>query len=409
LAQVAQASHARADFRWLSRYSDWMRTADFQYELPPGLIAQAPALERDRSRLFVVHRASGRFEHRHFRDVLEYLGAGDVLVLNDSRVIPARLWGRKPSHTGRIEVLLVEACARNDWWALLRPGKRVRVGTLLEFHPRGTWLEGGSDSRGGCPASRAAGAVATAVTATVTAKSPEGRYRLQFAGVPDLADALDALGEVPLPPYLDRATAPAPEDRERYQTVYARPAGSVAAPTAGLHFTEALLAALRTRGVQVCFVKMHVGLATFAPVKAEEVADHVMHKERFVLPADTAAVLRQAKGEGRRVIAVGTTSLRVLESAALAGVEGGQGGAGRNSLAAAGGDTRLFVYPPFQFRVVDGLLTNFHLPGSTLLMLVAAFAAPGTDRGRELVLAAYAEAIRERYRFYSYGDAMLLL
>ncbi len=356
-----------------------MRTSDFHYDLPPELIAQEPAPRRDAARLLVLHRAEDRIEHRHFPDLLEYLRPGDVLVLNDSRVIPARLRGFKPASGGEIEVLLCEAVSADTWWVLLRPGKRVRPGTRLAFRP----------VRPG---------IATALTATIETKNAEGLYRLRFAGAP-LQEVLEDFGEVPLPPYIARPGAPRPEDRERYQTVYARAPGSVAAPTAGLHFTPVLLDRIRALGVEVRQVTLHVGLGTFAPVKAARVEDHVMHEEWFELPEPTAAAVNTARAEGRRVLAVGTTSVRVLESAAT---EAGTVTPGCHR-------TRLFVYPPYRFRVVDALITNFHLPGSTLLMLVSAFAAPGEARGRELILRAYAEAVRARYRFYSYGDAMLLL
>lgn len=357
-----------------------MRTADFHYELPPELIAQEPAPRRDAARLLVLHRAEGRLEHRRFPDLLEYLRPGDVLVLNDSRVIPARLRGFKPASGGEVEVLLCEETAPNEWWVMLRPGKRVRPGTRLEFRA----------ARPG---------VATRLAATVRAKNAEGLYRLAFEGA-EVRAALDDFGEVPLPPYIARNGVPRPEDRERYQTVYARPPGSVAAPTAGLHFTPELLDQVRARGVAVRFVTLHVGLGTFAPVKVARLEDHVMHEEVFELPEATAAAVNAARAEGRRVVAVGTTSVRVLESAAAAG---------SGTVVPGRGRTRLFIYPPYRFRAVDALLTNFHLPESTLLMLVSAFAAPGETRGRELLLRAYAEAVRERYRFYSYGDAMLLL
>lgn len=355
-----------------------MRIEDFDYELPPERIAQHPAERRDASRLMAIRRDGWRIAHRCFPDFAEYLSPGDLLVLNNSRVIPARLRGRKLPEGGQIEILLSEPVARNDWWVLLRPGKRVRPGTRLEFR-RGHAV----------------------IAAGVTGKNEEGHCRLRFEGGSDVLDLLDELGEVPLPPYLERMGAPSTEDRERYQTVFAQPPGSVAAPTAGLHFTTAFLDALRERGVVVCFVTLHVGPGTFAPVKADRVEDHVMHAEVGELSAETAACIRAARAAGRRVVAVGTTSLRVLESAARAGA-----GA---PLTAWSGHTRLFVHPPAEFAVVDALLTNFHLPRSTLLMLVSAFAAPGRTEGRERMLAAYAEAVREGYRFFSYGDAMLIL
>jgi S-adenosylmethionine:tRNA ribosyltransferase-isomerase len=356
-----------------------MRTADFHYDLPPELIAQDPTSERDQSRLLILHRASRRTEHRRFTELLDFFQDGDVLVMNDSRVIPARLRGANPRTGGQFEILLLEENATNDWWAMLRPGKRARIGTEI--------FMSGTD-----PNTRD-------ITATVLATNADGHRRLRFRGTPDISAVLDMLGEVPLPPYIRRSAAPGAFDRERYQTVYAHTAGSVAAPTAGLHFTEALLERIRARGVQTCFVTLHVGLGTFAPVKSETLAAHKMHEERYELGAATAGVIAVAKREKRRVIAVGTTSVRVLET--VAAREGG--------ITAGRGRTDIFIYPPYGFRVVDALLTNFHLPCSTLLMLVSAFADPGGVRGRDLILSAYAGAVRERYRFFSYGDAMLIL
>jgi S-adenosylmethionine:tRNA ribosyltransferase-isomerase len=359
-----------------------MRTADFDFELPPELIAQTPATQRDQSRLLVLHRFSGQIEHRHFHELPKYLRAGDVLVLNNSRVIPARLRGTNARSGGQFEVLLVEEMAVNDWWVMLRPGKRARVGTRIVFR----------DTEGRT----------TTVQATVVDTNEEGHRRLRFAGGMDVAGMLEKLGEMPLPPYINRSDAShVEEDRRRYQTVFAQSPGSVAAPTAGLHFTESLLDEIRARGVQVCFVTLHVGLGTFAPVKAETPSAHIMHEERFELGREAAGVINAAKGEGRRVIAVGTTSLRVLESVARESAP--------NAIGAGAGRTRIFIHPPFDFKITDAMLTNFHLPRSTLLMLASAFAAPNQTRGRDLILSAYAAAIRERYRFFSYGDAMLLL
>jgi S-adenosylmethionine:tRNA ribosyltransferase-isomerase len=356
-----------------------VRTADFNFDLPPELIAQRPAAQRDESRLLVVHRKDGSLDHRQFRDLPGYFRAGDVLVLNNSRVIPARLHGANARTGGQFEMLLLEENARNDWWAMLRPGKRARPGTQIVCQtPDGT---------------------ATSIRATVVEMNDAGHRRLSFSGSPDIRNELDQLGEVPLPPYIRRPGLSA-EDRERYQTVYARDAGSVAAPTAGLHFTTEMLSQIQTPGVKICFVTLHIGPGTFQPVKTETLAAHKMHEERFELGEETARIVNEAKSAGRRVIAVGTTAVRVLESVA-----------GQNSgkLVKTSGKTGIFIHPPFSFRIVDALLTNFHLPGSTLLMLVSAFAAPGETRGREMALCAYAEAIRKRYRFFSYGDAMLLL
>ena len=358
-----------------------MQTADFDFALPPELIAQTPAARRDESRLLVLDRASKKIAHQKFRNVLDFFRAGDVLVLNNSRVVPARLRGLNMQTGGKFELLLLEENSANDWWAMMRPGKRAHVGTkIILCDPHGQ---------------------PTQIQTTVLDTNDEGHRRLQFSGVENIFQQLDALGEIPLPPYITREnTAHEQEDRERYQTVYSQPLGSVAAPTAGLHFTETLLDELRSRGVQVCFVTLHVGLGTFAPVKADTLAEHKMHEERFELSAATAQLVNAAKRENRRVIAVGTTSVRVLESAAAQCEDGLKPGTGR---------TRIFIFPPYHFKIVDALLTNFHLPCSTLLMLVSAFAAPNETRGREIVLSAYAEAIRERYRFFSYGDAMLIL
>jgi S-adenosylmethionine:tRNA ribosyltransferase-isomerase len=370
-----------------------MRTADFSFDLPPELIAQAPAAVRDESRLLVLNRASGEIQHQRYASLLGYLSPGDVLVLNNSRVIPARLRGANAQSGGEFEILLLEEHKLNEWWVMLRPGKRARIGTRIMLQ-----------NVAGKP---------SAVGATVVATNEAGHRRLQFFGAPDIAGMLGELGEVPLPPYIKRAErATSQADRQRYQTVFAEAPGSVAAPTAGLHFTPSLLDRVRARGVKICFVTLHVGLATFAPVKAEMIADHKMHEERFELSAEAAAAINEAKTSGKRVFAVGTTTVRVLESLAVAqGAKAEQliPPAGTSQVLPAMGRTRIFIYPPYRFRMVDALLTNFHLPHSTLLMLVSAFAAPGETRGRELVLAAYAAAVRERYRFYSYGDAMLLL
>lgn len=374
-----------------------MLTSDFDYELPDELIAQRPAQKRDASRLLVLHRYDVRIEHRAFRDLLDYLRPGDVLVLNNSKVIAARLHAVNPKTGGNFEILLLEENATNDWWAMMRPAKRARVGTEL------TLLNTRGERAG--------------VTAVVVDTNAEGHRRLRFeraasragdsqraAGLQaaeafNLIEQLDSLGELPLPPYIKRDEL-TPEDQQRYQTVYAAQHGSVAAPTAGLHFTEQLLDEIRAKGVHVCYVTLHVGLGTFAPVKADRVEEHTMHWERFHVSAEVADAVNAAKNEGRRVIAVGTTSVRVLES--VARENNGKLGSGSNR-------TNIFIYPPFQFRIVDALITNFHLPRSTLVMLVSAFAAPGEKSGREKILAGYREAVRERYRFFSYGDAMLLL
>lgn len=358
-----------------------MRTADFDFDLPPELIAQHPAPKRDASRLLVLHRDANRIEHRSFPDLLEFLRAGDLLVLNDSRVIPARLRGANARTGGKFEFLLLAENAPNNWWAMARPGKSARVGTQIIF----------CDTDG----------KPTEIRAAVSAINDEGHRRLHFSGTPDIRVALDRIGEVPLPPYITRANAgEMADDKERYQTVFAKADGSVAAPTAGLHFTPELLGKIRAFGVEICFVTLHVGPGTFAPVKTESLAAHKMHEERFEITEATAHAVNEAKIAGRRVIAVGTTAVRTLETVALRN---------RGKMQKTIENTGIFVYPPFQFQIVDALLTNFHLPHSTLLMLVSAFAAPGDIRGRKMILSAYAEAVRERYRFFSYGDAMLIL
>ena len=356
-----------------------MRTSDFEFELPPELIAQHPAARRDESRLLVLRRDTGQIYHGRFPDLLEYLRAGDVLVLNNSKVIPARLRGVNPSSGGKFELLLLEENSVNDWWAMVKPGKRARIGTAIELQERNGKASG--------------------IVSTVLDKNAEGHVRVKFSGAPDIHQELDRIGEIPLPPYIERSAQA--EDSQRYQTVYAKTSGSVAAPTAGLHFTPELLDRIQAVGVRVCYVTLHVGLGTFAPVKADRLEDHVMHSERYEIPADTATAINEARrsSAASRIIAVGTTSVRVLESAARNGIP----------LKPTVGTTNIFLYPPCEYRIVDALLTNFHLPRSTLLMLISAFAAPGETQGRDLILNAYREAVRERYRFFSYGDAMLIL
>ncbi|HLT57740.1 MAG TPA: tRNA preQ1(34) S-adenosylmethionine ribosyltransferase-isomerase QueA [Limnochordales bacterium] len=341
-----------------------MLVSDFDYDLPPALIAQQPVEPRDAARLLVVHRDSGKLEHRVFRDLPAYLRAGDVLVLNDTRVLPARLLGAKETTGGRVEVLLLRRHGPDTWEALVRPGRRVPVGTRIVF---------------------AGGRLA----AVVLDRTAAGGRLLRFEPADDLDARLAELGQVPLPPYIREPLA----DPERYQTVYAREAGSAAAPTAGLHFTPALLERLRAQGVLLVHLTLHVGLGTFRPVQVERVQDHRMHAEFYAVPAETAAAVNEAKEEGRRVVAVGTTAARTLE--AVADDEG--------RVEAGEGWTDLFIYPGYRWKVVDALVTNFHLPRSTLLMLVSAFL------GRERTLAAYQEAVERGYRFFSFGDAMLIL
>ena len=358
-----------------------MLTGEFDYPLPPELIAQHPTPERTGSRLLVLDRETGRLNHHLFPDLHEFLRPGDLLVLNDSRVIPARLRAQKTDTGGSIELLLLEQTAPMDWWVLLRPGKRVRPGTRLAIlAPDGSL---------------------TGLQAEVLEKNEEGQCRLRFSGTEDFDAALERWGEIPLPPYMHRdAAGLCSDDRERYQTVLAREKGSVAAPTAGLHFTTDFLQSLARRGIDHCCVTLHVGYGTFAPVKALAIDEHVMHEERYHLSESTCVAVNRARAEGRRIVAVGTTSVRVLETV---------GRANGGHLVPGNGRTRIFIYPPQSISMVDVLLTNFHLPCSTLLMLVSAFAAPGRHpQGRNLVLNAYAAAIEQRYRFFSYGDAMLV-
>jgi S-adenosylmethionine:tRNA ribosyltransferase-isomerase len=315
---------------------------------------------------------------------MEYFRAGDVLVLNNSRVIPARLRGVNSHNGGQFEILLLEEVSQNDWWVMLRPGKRARVGTQIRICNRREMTD---------------------ISAAVVETNEEGHRRIRFECSENILKVLDTLGEVPLPPYIGRSNAKEMEsDRARYQTVFAESPGSVAAPTAGLHFTESFLDEIRAQSVQVCFVTLHVGLGTFAPVKAENVSAHKMHEERFEISESTTQIVNDAKRDGRRIIAVGTTTLRVLESIATFDSES----ASVPRVKAGAGRTGIFIYPPYDFKIVDALLTNFHLPRSTLLMLVSAFAAPKETRGRDVILSAYAQAIIERYRFFSYGDAMFI-
>jgi S-adenosylmethionine:tRNA ribosyltransferase-isomerase len=350
-----------------------VKTAEFDYKLPPELIAQVPVEPRDASRLLVVDRRSGEIAHRHFFDLPDTLRRGDLLVHNESRVIPARLFARKPTG-GRVEILLLRQRA-DDVWEALVGGKRVRPGLRL------TLLNGPEGQ-------------STTALAEVVEEGERGMRVLTFDR--PVLPLAEQVGVTPLPPYVHTPL----QDVGRYQTVYARTPGSAAAPTAGLHFTPELLQQLREVGVGSAFVTLHIGLDTFRPVSEEHIEDHRMHTEYCSLPPEVAEQVNQAKQEGRRVIAVGTTSVRVLETAATRTQSPKPKTQAVQSFA---GPTDLFIYPGYEFRVVDALVTNFHLPRSTLLMLVAAFA------GQELLARAYAEAIRERYRFYSFGDGMLVL
>lgn len=340
---------------------------DFDYDLPPELIAQEPATERARSRLLVVNRQSRKFDHCMFSEVVDLLPRDCLLVLNDTRVFPARVRGHKESG-GRMEFLLLRRWPgpEETWEVMCKGAQGVKRGARVTFAPElsGTWISAPHDGRG----------------------------VIQFSVKGDFFTLLERIGEIPLPPYIKRSPGIRREDAERYQTVYAQHAGAVAAPTAGLHFTPELLTAIQQRGVEVAFLTLHVGAGTFQPVRTEHIKDHQMEEEEYEINDDVVRRVNLAKGKGRKIIAVGTTSTRALESAWAAGQI--RSGKHRSSL---------FIYPGFSFNVIDGLITNFHLPRSTLLMLVSALA------GRELIVQAYQEAIAQRYRFYSYGDAMLIL
>lgn len=340
-----------------------MQVAEFDYHLPEQLIAQTPCERRDASRLLVLERRTGALAHRCFYELGEYLRPGDVLVFNDTKVIPARLIGTKAQTGGKVEVFLLRRKTGDDWEALVKPGKKARPGTVIAF--------------------------GESLRCEVLASTDFGGRIVRFSYEGIFEEILDRLGQTPLPPYIKESLA----DKERYQTVYARQRGSAAAPTAGLHFTQELLAHLKASGVELGFLTLHVGLGTFRPVQVKEIESHAMHSEYYEVPPETAALVNAAKAEGRRVVAVGTTAIRTLESAARE----------RGCIAAVRGWTDIFIYPGYEFKIVDAMVTNFHLPKSTLLMLISAFA------GREKVLAAYEAAIAERYRFFSFGDAMLIV
>ncbi len=353
-----------------------METAALAYDLPQELIAQEAAEPRDSSRLLVIHRETGILEHRIFRDIGDYLRPGDLLVANESRVIPARLFGRKEPSGGQVEILLLRDLGAQRWRALVG-GARTRRGSCIRL------LKAGEP---------------TSLEAEVVEAGARGERTLSFSE--PLAPHLDEIGQMPLPPYIHRTL----DDPERYQTVYSHTPGSAAAPTAGLHFTPELLLALRARGIGLAFVTLHVGLDTFRPITEEIVEAHAIHREWAYLAPEVAAQINQTKVMGGRVIAVGTTSVRVLETAARHGLlQTSAGACPWRALAPYEGFTELFITPGFEFRVVDAMLTNFHLPHSTLLALVMAFA------GEPLIRAAYAEAIRQRYRFFSFGDATLMV
>lgn len=340
-----------------------MKTSDFYYDLPEELIAQTPLEQRDTSRLMTLERDTGKIEHHHFYDLLSYLKEGDCLILNNSRVLPARLLGQRLPGGGACEVLLLIDRGDKTWECLVRPGRKMKTGAKLSF--------GNGE-----------------LTAEIVGELEGGNRLVRFDYEGIFLEVLEQLGKMPLPPYIKAEL----QDRERYQTVYSKVVGSAAAPTAGLHFTPELLEKITEKGVGIGYVTLHVGLGTFRPVKEDEITDHEMHSEYCVIPQETADLINRTKANGGRVICVGTTSCRTLES--WANEDG--------TMEAKGGWTNIYIYPGYKFKVMDGLVTNFHLPESTLIMLVSAFA------GRENVLEAYREAVRERYRFFSFGDAMFL-
>ena len=340
-----------------------MKTSDFDYNLPEELIAQSPLDRRDCSRLMVLDRNKGSIEHRHFYDITEYLKEGDVLVLNDSRVFHARLFGIKAETGAKIEIFVLKPLHDNAFEVLAKPAKRLKPGTIVNFDDN--------------------------LSMTVIEKYDEGRMKVTFSGTDDVFSYIDEIGQIPLPPYIRKTL----DDDERYQTVYSRQKGSAAAPTAGLHFTEALLEKIRQMGVTICYVTLNVGLGTFRPVKVEDVSKHRMHSEFFTVSSETADIINKAKNEGRDVFCVGTTSVRAVESCFEKYGE----------MRETGMDTDIFIYPGFEFKVADHLITNFHLPKSTLMMLISAF------YDREHILSAYETAIKEKYRFFSFGDSMMIL
>lgn len=339
-----------------------MKTHDFWYDLPEELIAQTPLEQRDNSRLLVLNRVTGELEHKHFYNILDYLKPGDCLVMNDSRVLPARLLGHRPTG-GAVEVLLLRDLGDKKWECLCKPGRKMQVGHEVIF----------GDGE---------------LTATVVAVQEDGNRVVEFHYEGIFLEVLERLGKMPLPPYIKAEL----QDQERYQTVYSREVGSAAAPTAGLHWTKELLDKARDMGVKTAFVTLHVGLGTFRPVKAEEISEHHMHSELCMISQETADILNQTKANGGRIICVGTTSCRTIES--LVKDDG--------TFEAASKWTEIFIFPGYQFKALDGLITNFHLPESTLVMLVSALA------GRENILHAYEEAVKEKYRFFSFGDAMFI-
>lgn len=340
-----------------------MKTKDFYFDLPEELIAQVPIKDRDQSRLLVLDKASGNVEHRHFKDIIEYLNEGDTLVLNDTRVLPARLFGNRPGKEESIEYLLLRRLDEDTWECLVRPGKKARLGHKVEF---GNGLLKGE----------------------VIDLGDEGTRIVKFDYEGIFEEVLDQLGEMPLPPYIHEKL----DDKERYQTVYSKHVGSAAAPTAGLHFTKELLGKIEEKGVNIAFITLHVGLGTFRPVKVDDINDHHMHSEYYQVSEESANIINMTKENGKKILAVGTTTSRTLETI---GLEDGR-------VKAGSGWTDIFIYPGYKFKIVDQLVTNFHLPESTLMMLVSAMAS------RDMIIGAYELAVKEKYRFFSFGDGMFI-
>ena len=354
-----------------------MDVKDFYYDLPQELIAQDPLEKRDNSRLMVIHRDTGEIEHKTFHDIIEYLNPGDCLVINDTKVIPARLLGEKEGTGAAIEVLLLKNKGDNVWECLVKPGKKMKIGAKVLFG-----VKNQDDTK------------SAILTGEVVDIVEEGNRLIRFTYEGIWEEVLDSLGEMPLPPYITHKL----EDKNRYQTVYAKNTGSAAAPTAGLHFTEELLKRIEEKGIKIARLTLHVGLGTFRHVKVEKIEEHHMHTEYYELSEEAAQIINETRKNGGRIISVGTTSTRTLETVGTA-----QDIHGTDELSPASGWTNIFIYPGYEFKVVDSLITNFHLPESTLIMLVSAF------YNRESVMKAYEEAVNERYRFFSFGDAMILL
>ena len=375
-----------------------MHINDFDYNLPEELIAQFPADKRDHSRLMVVDRSTGSVEHRHFYDILEYLKAGDCLVLNNSRVIPARIFGIKAATGARVEFLLIKRKDGDRWETMVRPGKKIKKGDVILFGIDADRYISECDHKGGNMKSPVMQEIeeAAPLKAEVLDYGDDGTRIVEFSYKGIFLEILEELGKMPLPPYIERESVL--EDKERYQTVYSKENGSVAAPTAGLHFTEELLAKAKEMGVKIAYVTLHVGIGTFRPVKCDNIEDHQMHFEEYSIDEENAEIINSVIKAGGRIISVGTTSTRTVESAAVFDDK-----LGRFIVPAKSDSTGIFIYPGYKFKIIDSLITNFHLPKSTLLMLISALYS------REDILRVYDIAVKEKYRFFSYGDAMLII